>query len=89
MLHVERGIIIAVSCCMALSFSTSEIALASICGPFFIDAGSQTMGILKSFDKDPDGNGIIHEVASLGFCFKLVNVCCKRFLFPLLDLHEA
>ena len=47
------------------------------------------MGILQSLAKDPDGSGIIYEVASFGFCFKLVNVCCKGFLFSLLDLHEV
>ena len=47
------------------------------------------MGILQSFDKNPDSSSIICEVVSLGFCFKLVKVCCKGFLFPLLDLHEV
>ena len=56
---------------------------------FLIDAGSQAMGILQSFDEDSDGSGIICKVASLSLCFKLMDVCCKGFLFSLLDLHEA
>ena len=59
------------------------------CGPFPIDVGSQAMGILQSFDEDSGGSGIICKVASLSLCFKLMDVSCKRFLFVLLDLHEA
>ena len=47
------------------------------------------MGILQSFDKDSDGSGIICKVASLSLSFKLMDVCCKGFLFSLLDLHEV
>ena len=39
--------------------------------------GSQTMGILQSFDKDSDGSGIICKVASLSLCLKPVDICCK------------
>ena len=46
------------------------------------------MGILQSFDKDSDSGSIICEVASLSLCFKPVDICCKGFLFPLLDLNE-
>ena len=89
MLTVEGGIIMAVSCCTALSFSTSEITSVSICGSFLIDASSQTKGILQTFDEDPDGGCIIHKVASLSFHLESVDVCCKGFLFLLLDFHEA
>ena len=34
MLTVNGGVIVAVSCCMILSFSTLDIALLNICGPF-------------------------------------------------------
>ena len=34
MLNVDGGIIMVVSCCTALSFSTSDIAWLSVCGPF-------------------------------------------------------
>ena len=34
MLTVDDGVKVAVSCCTALSFSTLDIALLSICGPF-------------------------------------------------------
>ena len=54
-----------------------------------MDVGSQTMGILQSFDKDSDGRGIICEVASLSLCFKLVDICFKGFPFLLLHLHEV
>ena len=54
-----------------------------------IDVGSQAMGILQSFDEDSDGSSILCKVASLSLCFKLMDVCCKGFLFSLLDLHEA
>ena len=54
-----------------------------------IDVGSQAMRILQSFDEDSVGGSIIPEVASLIFCFELVNICCKGFLFSLLDLHEV
>ena len=56
---------------------------------FLIDAVSQTMGILQSFDEDSDGGCIIHKVASLSFCLELVAIHCKGFLFLLLDFHEA
>ena len=55
----------------------------------FIDVGSQTMGILQSFDEDSDGSGIICKVTSLSLSFKLMDVCCRGFLFLLLDLHEV
>ena len=47
----------------------------------FIDVDSQ------SFHKDSDGSSIICEVASFSLCLKPVDICCKGFLFPLLDLH--
>ena len=34
MLTVDGGMMVAVSCCTALSFSTSDIASLNICGPF-------------------------------------------------------
>ena len=34
MLTVDGGVIMAVSCCTALSFSTLDIVLLSVCGPF-------------------------------------------------------
>ena len=55
----------------------------------FIDAHGQTMGILQSFDTDSDGSGIICEVAPPSLCLKLVDICCKGFLFPLLTLSET
>ena len=54
-----------------------------------IDVGSQAMNILQSFDEDSDGGSIILKVASLSFCFELVDVCCKGFLFSLLNLHQV
>ena len=54
-----------------------------------MDACTQTIGILQSFDKDSDGGSIICEVASLSLCLKPVDVCCKGFLFLLLDIHET
>ena len=54
-----------------------------------INVGSQAMGIHQSFDEDSDDGGIICKVASHSFCFKPVDVCCKGFLFALLNLHEA
>ena len=56
---------------------------------FLIDASGQTKGILQTFDEYPDGGYIICKVASLGFCPVMVDVCCKGFLFSLLDFHEA
>ena len=85
---MEGGIIVAVSCCKALSFYTSEIVSVSVCGPFSKMWLAKLWGIPQSFDKDPDGSGIICEVASVSLCFKPVDVCCKGFLFPQLDLHE-
>ena len=55
----------------------------------FIDVGSQTMGILQSFDEDSDSSSIICKVSSLSLCFKWMDVSCKGFLFLLLDLHEV
>ena len=54
-----------------------------------IDVGSQTMGILQSFDEDSEGGGIICKVTSLSLCFKLVDIHCKGFLFSLLNLDEV
>ena len=34
MLTVDGGVAVAVSCCTAFSFLTSDIALVSVCGPF-------------------------------------------------------
>ena len=34
MLTVDGGVIMAVSCCTALNFLNSDIALLSVCGPF-------------------------------------------------------
>ena len=56
---------------------------------FLIDASSQTMGILQTFDEYPDGGYIICKVASLSFHLEPVDICCKGFLFSLLDFHEA
>ena len=56
---------------------------------FPIDVGSQAMDILQTFGEDPDGGCIIHRVTSLSFHFELVGVCCKGFLFSLLNFHEA
>ena len=54
-----------------------------------IDVGSQTMGILQSFNEDSDGSSIICKVSSLSLCFKLMDIHSKGFLFSLLDLHEV
>ena len=34
MLTIDVGVMVAVSCCTALSFSTSDIASLRVCGPF-------------------------------------------------------
>ena len=54
-----------------------------------IDASSQAMGILQTFDEYYDGDCIIHKVASLSFHLESVDVCCKGSLFSLLDFHEV
>ena len=61
----------------------------SVLWSLLIEVGSKTMGILQSFYEDSDGSGIICKVASLSLHFKLMDVCCKGFLFSLLDLHKA
>ena len=80
---MEGGMNIGVSCCVALSFSTSEHLRS-----FFIDACCQTMGIFQYFDKNPNSHSIICKVACLRLCFEAVDVCCKGFFFLLLDIHE-
>ena len=57
--------------------------------PLLVDVSSQAMNILQSFDEDSDGGSIIHTIASLSFCFEVVDVCNKGFLLSLLNLHEA
>ena len=57
--------------------------------PFSIDLHCQTMDIFQSFDENPNSGDIICEVASLCLCFEPMDVCCKGFLFPLLDIHET
>ena len=44
---------------------------------------------LQSFNKNPNSGSIICEVASPCFGFEPVNICCKGFLFLLLNIHET
>ena len=52
---------------------------------FLIDVSSQTVGILQTFDEYPNGGCIICKVGSHSFHLELVHVCCKGFLYLLLD----
>ena len=68
MLTADGGIIVAVSCCTGVSFSTLDFALLSV----YLDGGC-----------------IICKAASLSFHLESVDVCCKGFLFSLLDFYDA
>ena len=48
----------------------------------------QTMDNFQSCEKNPYSGSIICEVASVCFGFEPVDICCKGFLFPLLNIHE-
>ena len=43
----------------------------------------------KSLDRYSYSCGIIHEITSLGFSFKMMYVCGERFLFLLLNLQKT
>ena len=47
------------------------------------------MGIFQSLYEGADGGGAVHEIAFSCFCFELMDVHCERFIFSLLDFHEA
>ena len=84
MLTIDGGVMGAVSCFTALSFLTSDIAFAEHLWSLLIHAGGQTMGILQTLDKYPDG-----EITSPSLCLELMYICCEGLLFSLLDLHES
>ena len=78
----------AVSCCVAWSFLTSDIALVIVCGPLY-RCKWLSYEHFQSLDEDSYGGSIICKVASVSLCFKLVDVCGKGFFFSLLYLHKA
>ena len=88
MLTIDGGVIVAVSCCTALSFSTLDIAIAEHLLSLLIYVGGQTVGILQTLNEYPDGGCIIHEITSFSLCLESMDIHCKGLLILLLDVHE-
>ena len=81
MLTVDCGIIMAVSCCTALSFSTSDIASLSICGPFSQMWVARLWAFFKPLMNILMVGCNIYKVASLSFCLELVEHMLWGILF--------
>ena len=65
------------------------MASARVCSPFFINSSGNGMGILESLNKYSYCGCAIGKVTPFGLSFKVMNICSKRFLFLLLNLHKA
>ena len=86
---VEDGVNVAVSCCVAWSFSTSDIASVRVCGPFSCICTAKVWAFLSSLTKILMVAVLFVKLHLLASLLKWWMYAARDFFFFLLYLHKS